>query len=109
MKTHPAVDDPPLDPTPTADPPVTDLLLAARARLEGSGCVQERVAQLLGTSRRSVGRTLDIDLSGARQDAAIVDAARARLAATARRGSTRDERTQAEAWLTGAMPEERSH
>ena len=80
--------------------------LAARALLAG-GCLQTRVAELLHTSRRSVGRMVEADVTAALRDADVVDQARTCLADTAIRGSTAEEREAADAWLVHALRDER--
>src|SRR5262245_43438387 len=47
------------------EPSATGRDLAARALLAGAHCTQERVAELLETSRRSIARTIDADLRAA--------------------------------------------
>jgi hypothetical protein len=79
--------------------------LAARA-LVAAGRTQQRVATLLETSRRSVGRAGETDLAAALHDAAVVTEARSVLAATARQGSTDAERDAALAWLQEAARDE---
>jgi hypothetical protein len=76
--------------------------LAVRALL-AAGCVQQRVAELLDTSRRSVGRMVEADVTAALRDADVVAQARTCLADTASRGSTDEEREAAEAWLVHAL------
>src|SRR5262245_66542640 len=56
--------------------PATSRDLAARALLAGAACTQERVATLLDTSRRSVGRTADADVLAGLQDGTVVGRAR---------------------------------
>jgi hypothetical protein len=80
--------------------------LAARALLAGAACTQQRVSELLETSRRSVGRAVETDLGAAMQDAAVVAEARAALAGTARCGSTAEEREAAERWLVQVLQDD---
>jgi len=80
--------------------------LAVRALLAG-GCLQQRVAELLHTHRRSVGRMAEADVTAALRDAAVVEQARTCLADTAIRGSTVEEREAADAWLVHALRDER--
>src|SRR5262249_12903683 len=47
--------------------PATGRDLAARALVAGAGCTQQRAAELLETSRRSVGRAVDTDVVAALQ------------------------------------------
>src|SRR5262245_11387542 len=81
--------------------------LAARALLAATDCTQQRVSELLETSRRSIGRAADTDLTSALQDAAVVAEARSIVAHTARCGSTEHERQAADTWLTEAQHEQR--
>jgi hypothetical protein len=81
--------------------------LAARALLAGAACTQERVATLLDTSRRSVGRTADADVLAALRNATVVSQARTLLAESASHGSTAEERQAADAWLTRVLRDER--
>lgn len=76
--------------------------LAARALL-ARGCLQKRVAELLHTSRRSVGRMVEADVTDALRDADMVAQARTCLADTMSCGSTPEEREAAEAWLVHAL------
>lgn len=95
--------------TVTADPAplaATGRELAARA-LVATACTQQRVSELLETSRRSVGRAGETDLVAALQDPTVVAEARTLLAASADRGSTRQERAAAETWLVQALRDER--
>jgi hypothetical protein len=64
------------------------------------------VSELLGVSRRTVGRTVDPDFVTALHDADVVDQARTCLANTASHGSTAEEREAAEAWLVHAVRDE---
>jgi len=81
--------------------------LAARALLAATDCTQQRVSELLETSRRRIGRAADTDLTSALQDAAVVAEARSIVAHTARCGSTEHERQAADTWLTEAQHEQR--
>jgi hypothetical protein len=93
---------------PTVSPPliVTPAReLAARALLAGT-CTHQRVAELLHTSRRSVGRMAEADLTTALGDAQALESARTCLAETASRGSTTEERQAATAWLQEAARDE---
>src|SRR5262245_53441808 len=63
--------------------PATSRDLAARALLAGADCTEERVATLLDTSRRSLGRTADANVLAALQDATVVAQARTLLADSA--------------------------
>jgi hypothetical protein len=76
--------------------------LAARALVAGAACTQQRVSELLETSRRSVGRAVDSDLMAVPQNSSVVAKARTVLSESARRGSTPEERQAAEAWLMEA-------
>jgi hypothetical protein len=86
--------------------PATSRELAARALLAGADCTQERVAALLDTSRRSVGRTANADVLAALQDATVVAEARTLLVGSASYGSTAEEREAADAWLTRVLRDE---
>ena len=79
--------------------------LAARALLAGH-CPQQRVAELLHTSRRSVGRMAEADLTTALRDPQVLEGARTCLAETVGRGSTAAEREAAGAWLEDAACDE---
>jgi hypothetical protein len=92
-------DDVTVDP-PTVSAPGRDL--AARALVAGAACTQQRVSDLLETSRRSVGRAIKSDLAAALHDAAVIAEARTVLAQSARRGSTAEEREAADTWLAQA-------
>ena len=77
--------------------------LVARALLAGAGCAPQRVSELLGVSRRTLGRMADADLTAARHEAPLVDQARTWLVDSASRGScTAEERDAAIAWLRDA-------
>ena len=65
-------------------------------RALGGGCLQQRIAELLHTSRRSVGRMVEADVTAALRDVDVPEQARTCLAETASRGSTSDEREAAE-------------
>ena len=96
-----AVDEPlslPLVATPGRD-------LAARALLAGAG-TQQRVSDLLGVSRRTIGRMAEADFSTALRDPQVLEDARTCLEDTARRGSTAEERAAAVAWLQEAARDE---
>jgi len=67
---------------------------------------QQRVGELLETSRRSVGRAVEADLVAAPQNPAVVTEARTVLAASARRGSTGEERAAAGTWLADVLRDE---
>jgi hypothetical protein len=91
-----AVDEPPsLIATPGRE-------LAARALLAGPGMSQQRVSDLLGVSRRTIGRMAEADCTTALRDPQVLEGARTCLAETARRGSTAEERAAAGAWLEAA-------
>src|SRR5262245_2262641 len=98
-------EDMPVDET-SESSPATVRDLAARALLAGADCTQERIAALLDTSRRTVGRTADADYAAALQNATVVAEARTLLADSASRGSTVEEREAAEAWLTRVVRDE---
>ena len=66
--------------------------LAARALLAGPDCSQQRVSDLLGVSRRTIGRMAEADLTTALRDPQVLEGARTCLAETASRGSTAEER-----------------
>ena len=87
--------------------PATSRDLAARALLAGADCTQERIAELLDTSRRTVGRMVDADVLAALQDATVVTETRTLIADSASRGSTAAEREAADAWLTRVLRDER--
>jgi hypothetical protein len=48
--------------------------LPARALVAGASCTQQRVSDLLETSRRSVGRAVETDLAAALLDASVIRA-----------------------------------
>jgi len=80
--------------------------LAARALLATPDGKQQRVSDLLGVSRRMVGRMAEADFStGLRDPQVLEEDARACLEGTARRGSTAAERAAA-AWLQEAARDE---
>jgi hypothetical protein len=81
--------------------------LAVRALLAGADCVQQRVSDLLGVSRRTIGRMAEADLSTALRDPQVLEGARTCLAETARRGSTAEEREAAGAGLEAAARDAR--
>jgi hypothetical protein len=81
--------------------------LAARALLAGPAGSQQQVSDLLGVSRRTVGRLADVDRTTAVRDPQVLEAARTCLAETASRGSTAEERAAAVAWLQEAARDER--
>ena len=96
------------DPTPAAPsrPSTSGRDLAARALLAGAGCAPQRVSELLGVSRRTLGRMADADRTAALHEAPLVDQARTWLVDSARRGSsTAAERDAAIAWLRDAPPD----
>jgi hypothetical protein len=76
--------------------------LAARALLAGPDGSQQRVSDLLGVSRRTIGRMAEADCTPALRDPQGLEAARTCLAETASRGSTVEERAAATAWLQAA-------
>ena len=76
--------------------------LAVRALLAGPGVSQQRVSDLLGVSRRTIGRMAEADLSTAVRDPQVLEGARTCLAETASRGITVEERAAAGAWLEAA-------
>jgi hypothetical protein len=67
---------------------------------------QQRVSDLLGVSRRTIGRMAEADLSTALRDPQVLEGARMCLAETANRGSTVEERDAASAWLQAAARDE---
>jgi hypothetical protein len=81
--------------------------LAGRALLAG-GCSQQRVAELLDTSRRTVGRMVEADVAAALRDADVVAQARQYLEQSASRGMTTQEREAATAWLEAATQDSTS-
>jgi hypothetical protein len=91
---------PAVTPDRAPDGPMPDAL-ALRALLGGT-CSQQRVAELFGTSRRTVGRLADGEYAPALRDPQALERARTCLEATAARGSTAAERTAAGTWLTAA-------
>lgn len=109
MRSDPLHSDPvSVDETP---PPPPDALtpgreLAVRALLAGADCLQQRVSDLLGVSRRTIGRMADADLSAALLDPQALEGARTCLADTASRGSTAEEREAAVAWLEHVVRDE---
>jgi hypothetical protein len=80
--------------------------LAARALLATPDGTQQRVSDLLGVSRRTIGRLAEADFSAALRDKQVLDDARTYLQDTASRGSTAAERAAAAAWLEEAAREE---
>ena len=96
-----SVDDTP-PPSPDAMTPGREL--AVRALLAGADCLQQRVSDLLGVSRRTIGRMADADLSAMLRDPQALEGARTCLADTASRGSTAEEREAAVAWLRERGP-----
>ena len=62
--------------------------LAARALQAGPDCSQQRIGDLLGVSRRTIGRMVDADLSTALRDPQVLEVARTCLAETTGRGCT---------------------
>jgi hypothetical protein len=80
--------------------------LAARALLARPDCSQHRVSDLLGVSRRTIGRMAEADLSAALRDPQVLEVARTCLEETASRGSTAEEREAAVAWLEDAARDE---
>ncbi len=92
-------------------PPSPDALtpgreLAVRALLVGADCLQQRVSNLLGVSRRTIGRLADADCTSALRDPQALEGARTCLEDTASRGSTAEERETALAWLQQAARDE---
>lgn len=89
-------------PSPAAHPePLDPAALRARAVaiaafIQGAGCSQQRVAEVFGLSRRTIGRTA---LRGPVHDAGCRDDARLMVVSTIERESTDEERTAALAWL----------
>ena len=71
-----------------------------------AGVCRQRVAELLHTSRRSIGRMVEADVTAALVDVDVVDQARTYVADTAIRGSTAEEREAAAAWLVHAVRDE---
>lgn len=95
------------DVTPDATPvSVTGRDLAARALLGGAECSAKRVSELLGVSRRTLGRMVEADLTAALQDAQTLAAARTYLEASTSRGIAVAERDAAAAWLAQALRDE---
>jgi hypothetical protein len=97
-----AVDEPRL-------PPIVETpgrQLVARALLAAPDASQQRVGELLGVSRRTIGRMADADLTTALRDSQGLERARTCLAETASRGSTVEERAAAVAWLQAAARDE---
>jgi hypothetical protein len=92
----------------TAPTPSTARDLAARALLTATGCTQQRISELLETSRRSIGRTAGRDLGTALQNPTVIAEARTVLAHSAACGSTVAERQAAEGWLAQVLDGERS-
>lgn len=80
--------------------------LAARALQAGPDCSQQRISDLLGVSRRTIGRMVDADLSTALRDPQVLEVARTCLAETTGRGCTSEERAAALAWLQEAAQDE---
>jgi len=80
--------------------------LAARALLATPDGSQQRVSDLLGVSRRTLGRMADVNLTTALRDPQGLEGARTCLAETASRGSTAEERDAAVAWLEEAARSE---
>ena len=79
----------------TPSPPIVETPgreLAARALLADPDCSQQRVSDLLGVSRRTIGRMAEADLTTALRDPQVLEGARTCLAETASRGSTAEER-----------------
>ena len=81
--------------------------LAARALLAGPDGSQQRVSDLLGVSRRTIGRIADAECSTGLRDPQVLEEARTCLAETASRGSTPEEREAAVAGLEDAARDER--
>src|SRR5262245_44640709 len=102
MRVAPPVVD---DPSPAPPAPPSGRALAARALL-GAGCTYARVGALLGTSRRTIGRTADLDVSAAVQNPETLTRARGCLVESEQRGSTADERGAALDWLGHALREQ---
>jgi hypothetical protein len=100
-------------PDPVMEPPDRETVrqihlpkaLAVRG-LIGGGCLQQRVSDLLGVSRRTIGRLADADCSIALHDPQLLEGARTCLEDTVRRGSTVEEREAAAAWLREAARDE---
>ena len=90
--------------TPPPMPPSPGRYLATP--LLATACTQERVGALLGISRRSVGRTLALDVGAMLRDEEAVTVARTCLEDTESRGGTMGERDAAMAWLDRALREE---
>jgi hypothetical protein len=84
----------PSDRAPVATPDA----LAVRALLGGL-CSQQRVSDLFGVSRRTIGRLAEAEDSTAMRDPQRLECARTCLEETAGRGSTIEERDSAAAWL----------
>jgi hypothetical protein len=90
---------------PTVTPAVDGRELAARAFV-AAACTQARIATLLGVSRRTVGRSAELDVAAALGKADTLTQARACLAESAERGSTAQERDAALEWLDHALGEQ---
>ena len=67
---------------------------------------QQRVSDLLGISRRTLGRMVDVDCPTAWRDPQALEGARTCLAETTSHGSTAEERDAATAWLEEAARSE---
>ena len=92
-----------LTPAAPSRPSTSGRDLAARALLAGAGCAPPRVSELLGVSRRTLGRMVAADLTAALHEAPLVEQARTWLVDSARRGRcTAEERDAAIAWLRDA-------
>src|SRR5262249_61452548 len=85
-------------PSPAPPAPTSGRALAARALL-GAGCTHARAGALLGTSRRSIGRTVDLDVPAALRNPETLTGVRGCLVESERRGSTAEERDAALDWL----------
>src|SRR5262245_9091816 len=99
MRVAPPVVD---DPSPAPPAPTSGRALAARALL-GAGCTHARAGALLGTSRRSIGRTVDLDVPAALRNPETLTGVRGCLVESERRGSTAEERDAALDWLGRAL------
>src|SRR5262249_28291361 len=72
-----------------------------------AGCRQARAGALLGVSRRTIGRTADLDVPAAVWNPETLTGARGCLVESERRGSTADERDAAALdWLGHALHEQ---
>ena len=104
MHSDPVSAEDTLPPSPDAMTPGREL--AVRALLAGADCLQQRVSNLLGVSRRTIGRLADADCRSALRDSQALEGARACPEETASRGSSAEEREAPLAWLQQAAQNE---